>query len=361
MPARRVLFFAATERVRWRLHRGLCVVAWLLWSNASIARTVAIVRGESRTPELVEVVTRLHGELLAVDLEVQLYVRPDEDSPTGRDSAPTWLRQAQAEPAVDAVIEIAGDSAPFSIDVWVVDRRSQRFRASSVRLVAHPGDTPEKLAIRTIELLRSSFLEGDMANEAQPPAPPRAVERPTASPRVEHDAGTFETLGLAGGAATLTGLDGVGPAIMPFARLDLTLQPWLTLHAAAAGFGSRPVVASSTQRARLDQTYALAGARYRFRAGQPLRPFLGVSIGTLGTAVEGLAEAPHSSHDDHQWSLLLEGSVGADIHLFDRFYSSIAAHVQLAQPSIAIHILDTVAATTGRPNLALTLTIGAWL
>jgi hypothetical protein len=36
------------------------------------------------------------------------------------------------------------------------------------------------------------------------------------------------------------------------------------------------------------------------------------------------------------------------------------AHVQLAEPYVIIHIGDAVA-TTGRLNLGLSLTVGAWL
>jgi hypothetical protein len=39
---------------------------------------------------------------------------------------------------------------------------------------------------------------------------------------------------------------------------------------------------------------------------------------------------------------------------------TLAAHVQVAAPCLAIHFVDAVVATSGRPNLFLTLTIGAW-
>ena len=45
----------------------------------------------------------------------------------------------------------------------------------------------------------------------------------------------------------------------------------------------------------------------------------------------------------------------ADYHL------TLAAHVQVAEPYIAIHVVDTLVATSGRPNVLLSLTLGAWL
>jgi hypothetical protein len=38
-----------------------------------------------------------------------------------------------------------------------------------------------------------------------------------------------------------------------------------------------------------------------------------------------------------------------------------AAHVQVAAPYVAIYFNDNRVATTGRPNLLLSLTVGAWL
>jgi hypothetical protein len=40
---------------------------------------------------------------------------------------------------------------------------------------------------------------------------------------------------------------------------------------------------------------------------------------------------------------------------------TLAAHVQVAEPYIAIHVVDTLVATSGRPNVLLSLTLGAWL
>ena len=49
------------------------------------------------------------------------------------------------------------------------------------------------------------------------------------------------------------------------------------------------------------------------------------------------------------------------LHLGDRYHLTLAAHVQVATPYVAIHFLDSVGAMSGRPNLLLTLAVGAWL
>jgi hypothetical protein len=53
--------------------------------------------------------------------------------------------------------------------------------------------------------------------------------------------------------------------------------------------------------------------------------------------------------------------VGAGLRLSQRTFLTLAAHGQVAQPYVAVHIVDAVAATSGRPNLLLTLTLGARL
>jgi hypothetical protein len=81
----------------------------------------------------------------------------------------------------------------------------------------------------------------------------------------------------------------------------------------------------------------------------------------LHTSVEGRADAPNQGRVADQWSFLVDAGAGSLLRLPDRFYLSLAAHAQLAEPYPAIRFLDTVVATSARPNLLLTLTIGAWL
>ena len=66
-------------------------------------------------------------------------------------------------------------------------------------------------------------------------------------------------------------------------------------------------------------------------------------------------------HGVDRWSFLLDARVGTGLHLYPHYYMTFAVHVQVADPYVAIHFADAVGATTGRPNLLLTLTVGAWL
>ena len=180
---------------------------------------------------------------------------------------------------------------------------------------------------------------------------------------VKHDEPSrhFEHFGIALGAAAITSLDRLGPAILPMIGLAWKVRPWLAVEVAVAGLGSRPTVATSVGDARLAQQYSIFGGSFWFRSNERLRPFLALSAGALHSSVEGHADSPKQGHRVDQWSLLMDGSLGAELRLPDRYCLTLAAHVQVANPYVAIHISDEVVGTTGRPNLALTLTVGAWL
>jgi hypothetical protein len=81
----------------------------------------------------------------------------------------------------------------------------------------------------------------------------------------------------------------------------------------------------------------------------------------LHTTVEGRADAPNQGRVVDQWSFLVDVGLGAQLRLPDRFYLSLVAHAQLAEPYVAVRFVDAVVATSARPNLLVTLTIGAWL
>jgi hypothetical protein len=57
----------------------------------------------------------------------------------------------------------------------------------------------------------------------------------------------------------------------------------------------------------------------------------------------------------------VDAGFGTQLRLPDRFYLSLAAHAQLAEPYLAGRFVEKVVATSARPNLLLSLTVGAWL
>ena len=159
----------------------------------------------------------------------------------------------------------------------------------------------------------------------------------------------------------LTSLDGVGPAFMPLVRVGWAARPWLVLQMSLAGLGTRPEAESSAGRVRVGQQFAVMGGALRWRPDRVLWPFLSLSAGALHTSLDGQSGVATQGHRLDQWSVLMDGALGAGLRLSRRTFETLAAHLQVAQPYVAVHNLDAVAATSGRPNLLFTLTLGAWL
>jgi hypothetical protein len=344
-----------------RLRSAIATLTLLLWAAPANAGTVAIVQPPRPTADLTETVSRLHGELLSVGLEVKMIAARADRRPEGVDSRP-WVEKLAAEGGIDAVIDVAGNNVPVWVDVWVIERSPRRIELWRVVSEPESPNDSERLAIRAIEVLRSSYLASDMSGKERH-RKPIAKSAVNSQPRPERDESTRspERIGLGLGAAVLTSVGGVGPAILPVVHFDGKVRTWLGVHAELAGFGSHPTVATTAGNARVAEQYGVFGGAYRFHSDKTLSPFVALSAGALRTSVQGEAQAPSQGHSATQWSFLLDGGVGAGLRLAGRYYVSLAGHVQWAEPYVAIHILNAIVATSGRPNLVLTLTVGAWL
>ena len=322
------------------------------------AASVVLVRPANSPPVMVETLLRLKGELTSAGFEASIV-----DGAVGATAGSrAGLERLATERGADAVVAIVGDLSPDSVEVWVIDKVTGKSVVRRMPFQPAAAQTSKTLAIRAIELLRASFLEIDLAagnpqNElvaAPPPAVVRFVE-------VERLARHPERWGVEVGGAAVMSLDGVGPAVLPMVRFNGSLRPWFLAQTTLAGLGTRPTVEGQAGNAQVAQAYGLVGGSFRFRAGTHVHPFAELSAGVLHTSVEGRADAPNQSRAADQWSFLWDAGLGAMLRLPDRFYFSLAAHVQLAEPYPAVRFVRTIVATSARPNLLLTFTVGAWL
>jgi hypothetical protein len=309
--------------------------------------------------EVTEALTLLRGELLSVGLDVSTAQHPRERERPGFESR-RWLEDLAAAGA-SAIVDAVEADAGLAVDVWVVKTQPLRFEVTPVAVDAGTPKAPEVLSLRAVEALRAALLLRDRTA----PGPENgmlATPPPAPAPTAEGDAagGTVHRLGLDVGAAALASLDGVTPAVLPMVRLSWALREWLLAQASLVGAGTRPTVETSGGTAQVAQYYATLGACYRLRSSERLRPFLALAAGALRTSVEGKTGAATEGRTVRQWSLLLDGSLGAELRVYHSYYVTLAAHVQLAEPYVIIHIAEAVGATSGRPNLAVSLTVGAW-
>ena len=333
----------------------LLVGALLSWAAPVHAASVAIVAPSRPDPEWTETLTRLRGELLSLGFEVRMVPRAEDSDADGGDSR-ARLEGIAADGGIDAIIDIVGDVVPVAVDIWVVEQSPPRLEVSRVVREPNARNPSATLAIRAVEVLRSMLLANNMAtserkDESSAIEPQDEVEEP----RVHR-----ERFGVELGAAALIGLDGLDPALLPVVQLDWKARTSLVTHVAVAGLGSRPTISTTAGRVRVAQQYGVLGAGYWARSERPWWPVITLSAGALRTEVEGQADLPRQGHTTEEWSFLLDGGLGTGLQLPQRYTLVLMAHAQMAQPYVAIHLVDTIVATTGRPNLALTLTIGAW-
>jgi len=341
---------------------AVCCSMLLMFTAPAFAHTVALLRPPSHSPSTTEILARLRGELLSVGFEVVFRDRlPQSESSEG--ATEVWQHALSEEDEVDAAIDVVGEVAPFAVDVWIIDSARQFHLAARVTSETKVENASKRLAIQASEVLRARLFETHLAARDRRFPVPRSPG-PGAS-----DAGVkAETekraeprqLGFELGAAVLASVDGVGPALLPIGRLNFAIEPEVLLQATVAGFGTRPVIETSAGNARVETQYALFGTCFRMNRNRWLNPLAAISAGAARTSVEGRAELPRVGHSAAQWSFLLDASLGAAFDLTRHYSMALAAHAQFAEPYVAIRFAEQRVASAGRPNLLLSLTLGAW-
>lgn len=310
---------------------------------------------------MTEALNLLKGELLSVGLAVTVQERSTDPNPAGPQSR-RWLEELAASGA-SAVVETVDLDAGLAVDVWVVKTQPLRFEVTRASVDPDTPKAAEVLALRAVEALRGGLLLIDRPLRRQQQEPIAKSAPVVASGDTEHGPAQHrERFGLGAGAAALASLDGVGPAFSPMVQVSWAATSWMLVQASLAGAGTRPTVTTPGGTVQVAQHYGTAGPCFRLRLlDGRLWPFVTVAVGGLYSSVAGRTDAVNEGRTVDQWSFLLDGGLGAGLRVYRRFYTALSAHVQLAAPYVAVHMVDAVGATTGRPNLGLTLTFGAWL
>jgi hypothetical protein len=339
-----------------RLGCFLLAISTFLWSRPAQAVTVALLRPSSQAAALGEALSRLQGELIALGVSVTII-----DEPGVRDAKPeeqrASLERTARERGIDAFIAVVGDEVPEAADVWILHRSPPVLSRSRVVVDPTAENRVATLAIRAIEVLRSNFVALDFpAREPAPTIVSRSPAAPkTRAPRDEPKA----WLGLEAGAGALTTLDKLGPAFMPVLRVDAALGARLSVQASAAGLGTRPRVETAAGHVDVARELGLVGLCLCTQVRRNVQPLFALAAGALHTRLDAQAVAPNLGRRVQRWAALFDASVGLRLGLPGRTYVTLAGHVELAEPYVAIHVLDSIVATSGRPNLLLTLTAGA--
>jgi hypothetical protein len=334
--------------------RVAAVLLALLGARHAHATKVAILETPESSAALSEAVFRLQGELLAVGIEVEIASRPGPDARGTR----ATLEEICAQRHLDAIVDVIGVAGPEAMEVWAFEPKGGRLELWRVLPDPHAPSASVNLAIRTSETIRSNLVERGLLRREEAPeseAPP-ANDNAGSSPRPPSQG----RASVGAGVALLTSFDGVGPAVMPLIRIGWDVGSSVRVQATAAGFGTRPTLRSAIGSAKVAQSFANLGLWRCFWCAGRISPFASLALGVERTSLSGAAVAPSVFHSVSSTGWLLEGGVGVAFRLSTSYFLSFAAHVQVVEPRAVIHFADEVVARSGRPNLALDLTLGLW-
>jgi hypothetical protein len=302
-----------------------------------------------------EAIVRIRSELQAGGFEVRLADIPASDLlPEPR----LLMERAARAKAPSATLAIFGNLAQGSVELWVVDRITDKAVTRRVD-VETSSDHPisEVLAIRAQELLRATLVE--VLVEESRPAP--TVAKPDA---LEQRAGASPAswrLGIELGASAFGGWGGIGPTLAPTARLRLAIDERFWLRLTGLGLGTQPRVQGNigmaTASATVRQEVGLLECAAWFRPRRLLRPMVSLGLGALRFGVDGTAGMAYQGEHNARWFLAADAGVGIAMRLGAHWEAQLEAHALVASPRPAVRFFDADTARLGQPMLLAILTL----
>ena len=340
---------------------------------ASAARAegsrVVIVRDRSADAVVDRAEVRLAGELRAAGFQVEERVVEGDDD----------ARRVVEEPAEGgpfATVLLRRSGARAATDVWVADHVTHK---TVVRRMGSrgAGDAADRaLALRVVELMRASLVEGLVLPASDEDVPPAASATPSPPavrampPDVTH--WTRDALheppprrsphvGLALGVAGAFSGPDVGMAVAPALRVAWYPTPaWSAgVLAVGPGFGARIHAPEGTANVR--QELALAEVTFE-PAPEGVASFsVSLGAGAYHLYASGDASPPYTSGHDDAWSALLAAGVGLRVRISGATSFVVDAREMLALPRpVVVFASERVAAamhpgTLGAVSLAVDL------
>jgi hypothetical protein len=273
----------------------------------AVTGLVVLVRPSASDAELTDAWNRLEAEL-----HIHAFEARTQELELGSDPAATLRRLGSEAEAVAAFGFVRRDGVP-SLEVVLLERGTGNTTSRRLPL-ARGSDAASLIAVRAVDLLRSSlqeFPEQEVAEPEPPPAPPGPPPAAASPSRPAEPVGARAfSIALEGAfvwPGTRFGL-GFGPALAVFHHPS----PWFHWGVWITGpvFGMRLETDSGS--ATIHQELGLLEARVLlFRAGQ-LEVDALVGGGLWLLQASGRAREPLRSEDDAVWSGVLEAGLHAE-------------------------------------------------
>jgi hypothetical protein len=306
----------------------LATLALLTWATGAAgaggdgSRVVLVRdRGADRVVERAGV--RLAAELRAAGFVVEERVVDGDDD----------ARRLVEEPDGDgpfATVLLRRAGARAATDVWVADHVTHKtvVRRLGARGAGDAGD--RSLALRVVELMRASLVEGVVMppTEDEPPAPASNAGSAPPPPRpltgtppdvaawtreALHDSGPARPahVGLSLGVSGAFAGPDVGMAVAPVLRVAWLAAPAWSVGVVAAGpaFGGK--VTASQGNASVRQELALAEVALEPPSRGLFSALIDLGAGAYHLEASGNAAPPFTSAQDGAWAALVSGGAGA--------------------------------------------------
>lgn len=323
-----------------RAASALAVLAALLVAAPALAQRVVLIRPAGSDTLLSEAFTRVRAELLLQDFEVVVVTSETDGSP---ESIAGVASRADAF----AAIKLTRHAGARSADVWLADRVTGKTTLRSLELDGQ-SDAPSVLAVRTVDLLRSSLRELG-PGQAPPPEVKDVVRGPIAPEIQSFSAPPPSSFVLRVGAAALFQASEPGAAYGPTLALEHRFSARFRGGVSVSG----PLLGASYQaaggRAFVRQEMASLEGTFVALAPGPFELGVVAGAGVYHLEARGEVDPPLAARSDQVTSAL--GSVGLELR------ARITSHVGAALGGQALALSPRPGVAVGRERVLFRLPV----
>jgi hypothetical protein len=366
------------------LNLRLLLVGLVLWTSVASAATgelVVLIAPEGSPPELREALQRVRGELSVHGFSIRIVEAPSVPSireleavadREGAVASVVLIGSSMPSPGEEPALASDGVSSPDGVapgapppsgdrlgkvEVWISDRVTGKTSKRTIAL-EEAYDAPTVLAVRTVELLRSSLQEdqSEQPRSVEGAHPERAAQAVTELRRSQ-DQGPFFYVGLSATAAV--SLPDGTPAGAPSLTAGFALWPFgVQLSAVAPLLGATTSSASGTFESISVLLLAEPFWAPLRHGGHVLYVF--PTVGTTYLEVRGTASGEYVGRTDAAWVVTTGAGLGGHIRLSRYFgiVSELRALFLLPRPVVQIGVEQREIGSpllTGQLGLRLTL------
>jgi hypothetical protein len=310
---------------------------------------VVVLRPPADDRTLAEASWRVRSELDAAGLSSRMVDCP----------APTAPADCGVDDASVARIALSREDGVVTITVAATLPDGLELRRRVRVAASQGGDEPAVIAIRAAELLRDIYLDIPRAKGA-PRAQPRPATVVKSAPRPEPAVATppaAERRGgeVFGGVAILTGREGLGPDVAPFAGVGLGLGRFQAVATIAGPFSRRvtstPTASVLGGNSDVGQSLLTLGLRYEM-GGRRLRPYAAVSTGLHYVSVRSVPEQQNQQAvTASSLSPLLAAGLGASLQLGRWLFATAEVAALFSDPTVDVTIHGSLVGRAGAPSV----------